>query len=383
MLTAILADIPPSRMSKLPKWLPAAGVIVCLVLLGPGLILTFRGITDFIDLYGGAKLTFTGDQYNVARILATEAHFTGYSSPTRLFMRLPVFGLLLWPIVQIPYVWASCLWEALCFAAIAGFSAIWPANRDWVIAACCWSLPIWMTLAEGQDTAFLLLWLALACLALRRRHPVACGLVLSLCAAKYHLFLLLPLWVIGNRLRGVAVGLLLGGVALIAGSFIAGGSHWPRHYIELLREPANSPYAELMPNLHSVFMNAPYVQAAATVVVALLAWFAIRKLDVLGGLSPVLLGGILIGPHDYMADCALVVPAVLLLLQRFERASMRNLLLFLLTPVPYVAVMLHAGWIVIVPVIALLTILVFDRRSAPAILLQSEQYPSGAEHSQA
>src|SRR5579863_424084 len=181
-------------MPKLPKWMPVAGAIVCLALLGPAVALTFRGMTDFMDLYAGARLTFTGDQYNVARVLATEAHSTGFFSATRLFMRLPVFGLLLWPIAQLPYSWASPIWELLCACAIAGFAALWPAKRVWVVTACCWSLPVWMTLAEGQDVAFLLLSLALAAIALRRKQPITCGLVLSLCLAKYHLFLLLPLW---------------------------------------------------------------------------------------------------------------------------------------------------------------------------------------------
>lgn len=353
-------------MYRLRKSLPFAGAVVCLLLLGPGLVTTFRGITDFLDLYAGAKLAFTGDQYNVTRVLATEAHFAGFSSPTRLFLRLPAFGLVLWPLAQAPYVWASAIWELLCAAAIACFVWLWPGKRMWTITACCWSLPVWMTLAEGQDVAFLLLWIPLALVALRKRQPMLCGLLLSLCAAKFHLFLLLPMWLAVNRLWRVAGGLAIGGAVLIAASFIAGGIDWPQHYFALLCEPSNNPYPDLMPNVHSVFAGA---------LVALIAVLAMRKLDALSGLAVVIMGGILTAPHDYMADCALIVPAVLLLVEREQALVMRALLLFLLTPVAYAALMVHEGWVLIVPMIGLLAGL--------AIRPQVEQCPSGEAHSPA
>ena len=362
-------------MRRLQKLLPLLGAIVCLLLLGPGLALTFRGITDFIDLYAGAKLTFTGDQYNVARVLATEAHFTGYSSPTRLFMRLPVFGLLLWPLAQVPYLSASAIWESLCALAIASFPWIWPGRkRIWTITACCWSLPVWMTLAEGQDVAFLLLWLALAILALRKQRPILSGLLLSLCAAKFHLFLLLPIWLVLNRLWRVGAGVAIGGALLITASFLAGGVAWPQHYFDLLREPANNPYPDLMPNVHSLFGG---------IAIALVAILAMRKLNAPSGLAVVLIGGILIAPHDYMADCALILPAALLLLERNQPALTRGLLLLLLTPVPYVALMLHASSVLTVPMIAAITILAFFRPYEESTQPQFEQCPSAGAHSPA
>jgi len=108
-----------------------------------------------------------------------------------------------------------------------------------------------------------------------------------------------------------------------------------------------------------------------------------RKLHLFGGLAIVLIGGILIAPHDYMADCALFVPAVLLLLKLVKRVPTRSLLLFLLTPVPYAALMLQASWLLVLPAVALLTILAFDRESAPAIQPQSERCPSAGVHSPA
>ena len=115
---------------------------MCLLLLGPGLVWTLRGLTDFMPLYAGAKLCFTHDQYNAARVLATEFQATRYSSPHRLFVRLPAFGLVLWPISGIPYPAASALWEGLCAIAFTAFAALWRGDRRVIVHACCWSLPL-------------------------------------------------------------------------------------------------------------------------------------------------------------------------------------------------------------------------------------------------
>ena len=367
-----------------------AGAAVCLFLLGPGIVWTLRGATDFMDLYAGAKLAFTHDQYNVGRVLATELHWTGYQSATRMFMRLPVFGLLLKPLALLPYSWASAIWEILCLAAIVAFAVLWPGDRKLVAIVCCWSLPAWMTLAEGQDTAFLLLWLALAVVALRKDRPLLAGLVLSMCAAKYHLFLLLPLWIVGYRLWRVAAGLTIGGIVLFAGSFIAGGLDWPMRYYRLLSEPANNPYAELMPNIYGLLPSAP-ARIACVLVLAALVYFAIRQFRQYGdshhdsviGLAPVLIGGVLLAPHDYMADCVLLVPAVLLLFERPQGAWIKFPCLFLATPVAYAALMLSHSFVLIAPLAAVLVTLAIPRRFYESTLPQSGLCPAAVADSQA
>ncbi len=367
-----------------------AGATVCLFLLGPGIVWTLRGATDFMDLYAGAKLVFSHDQYNVIRVLATELHWTGYESPTRLFMRLPVFGLLLKPLALLPYSWASAIWEILCLGAIVAFAVLWPGDRKRVAIVCCWSLPAWMTLAEGQDTAFLLLWLALAVMALRKQRPLLAGLVLSLCAAKYHLFLLLPLWIIGYRLWRVAAGLTIGGIAMLAGSFMAGGPDWPMRYYRLLSEPANNPYPELMPNIYGLFGGAPS-RIACAIVLAALVYLAIRQFqqygdshhDSLIGLAPVLMGGVLLAPHDYMADCVLLIPAVLLLLARPRSVWIELPCLFLATPIAYAALMLNHSFILIAPLVAVLSMLAIPSRFYESTLPQSALCPAAVADSRA
>ena len=378
-------------MCKLPRSfihiaICVAGAAACLAVLGPGLVCTVHGLTDYMDLYAGGKLSFTADQYNVSRVLAVEAHATGFYSPTRLFMRLPFVGLLLWPLAQLPYAISSTLWELACLVALALFAALWPDDRKRLVSACCWSLPVWMTLAEGQDTAFLLLWLTLAALALQSKRPVAAGLMLSICAAKFHLFLLLPVWMIANRLWRVACGLSIGGSVLALLSFVAGGPSWPVRYYRLLANPANNPYAGIMPNLHSLFFGSAqglWFEVIGSVVVAALVWSAVCKADLLSGLAIAVAGGVMVAPHDYMADCVLLLPLLVMLIGRCQSAWIHAPSLCLLTPVPYLALMANSLF-VLLPVLLILTALALGPESVRvAIQPRSEQYPAGAVDSPA
>jgi hypothetical protein len=352
--------------------------------LGPGLATTAHGFTDFVALYTGAKLSFTHDQYNAARVLATELRATGYASESRLFVRLPAYGLVLWPIAQLPYSFAWWSWESLSSAALAAFVSFWPFHRKATLVACCCSLPLWMALAEGQDLSLVLLCVALAVLSFKQGRLAWAGVFLSLCAAKYHLFLLLPLWMISNRLWRVAVGFAAGLVLVLTLSFVAAGPRWPLQYARLLRQPYANPYPELMPNLHGQFQTLVMFEFLGAVAIACIVWFAIRNLPAALGLAPVLIGGVLIAPHAYMADCALFVPAVLMLLSKDQKPLTKALCLLLLTPVPYAALMLHEGVCVIVPAVALLLTLAHSepvrvRAKRP----QSAQCPSIAVDSQA
>jgi hypothetical protein len=329
-----------------------AGLMVNAFTLGPGQIHTLRGDTDFMPSYAGGKLAFSAELYTPERVLETEAQTEGRSNPARLFVRLPCFAVFFWPLAQLPYsvasaLWEVLFWEVLCALSLVVFCLTWPARRKWVTAvACCWSLPIWMTLAEGQDIGFVLLWMAVAAALLRRKHPVAAGLVASLCLAKFHLFLPIPVWICARRQWRFAYGIFAGAATLLALSFAANGRDWPLRYLALLREPGTNPFHEIMPNLNGLFAGMRYENAfevAALSAIAIAVWSASRRRNPNWGLAAALAGGLLAAPHAYMADGALLVPAGLMLwrpgLDRWTRAFAG----YLLTPIPWVLLMIGSG----------------------------------------
>jgi hypothetical protein len=327
-----------------------AGLAISALTFGPALRLTLQGVTDFLALYAGGKIAFSGDIYNAGQILRTEIGSGGWSSSTRLFIRLPFVATLLWPLAQLPYSAASAIWEILCIGAFTGFALLWPNQRRWAVTlACCWSLPAFMTVAEGQDIGFLLLWIALAAVLLGRNRPGAAGLVASLCAAKFHLFVLVPLWILAKRKWRFARGLVAGGGLLLGLSFTAGGLDWLVRYYRFLRDPANnySPATEVMPNLHGLFANVSHghvFEIAGLAVIAAAVWMAARHTNPGYGMAAALAGGVLAAPHVYMADCALLIPGSLAVLSNARSRWTRAWAMLLLLPVPYLLLMVGIGW---------------------------------------
>jgi hypothetical protein len=341
------------------------GLVTNAVILKPAYEFIELGQTDFMDLYAGGKLAGTGDLYIPARVLETELRTEGRSSVTRLFMRLPCFAFFYWPLAQIPYRVASVLWETLCALAMAALWMLWPRNKRWhVAAACCWSLPLMMSLAEGQDLGFILLAMAIAATRIRRKRPAAGAFIASLCLAKFHLFLLIPVWICAARQWRYARGLIAGCSLLAVLSFIAGGWRWPVQYLALVMEPANNPYREVMPNLHSLLAGFPYagvLEIAAEALLAAAVWIASRKRSE-WGLAAALAGGILVAPDAYMADGALMIPVLLLLMKTAKEAWARVICFYL----PWVLLMTRLAMPVRVGLGALVLGLAYSARTSAA-----------------
>lgn len=321
-----------------------AGLAVSALTFGPSLRLTLQGVTDFMPLYAGGKLAFTNALYDGAQVRRVEEQSAGWSSPTRLYIRLPFEALFLWPLAQLRYQQASAIWEISCIAAIVAFAVLWPHKPRWAVAlACCWSLPAFMTVAEGQDTAFLLLWIALAVILLRKNQPRAAGLVASLCAAKFHLFLMFPLWILRKRQWHFVSGMAAGGAVLLALSFVSGGLDWPVRYYRFVKDPANNPYTNVMPNLHGLVAKWGHhnlLEMIGVIAIAAAVWIAVRNANPEFGIAAALVGGILSAPHDYMADCVVLIPAILIVLSNPASLWTRVCGMLLLLPFPYLLLLL-------------------------------------------
>jgi hypothetical protein len=319
-----------------------AGLAVNAAIFGPALALTAHGTTDFMGFYAGGKLAFTPGLYNSTKVMLTEQTFEGMSSPTRLFMRLPVFSLFYWPFAQLKYPAASAVWEALCVLSLLAFALFWPRRqRRYTFVAACWSLPAMLIVAEGQDIGFVLLSIAVAFLLMRRRFPVAAGLAASLCMVKFHLFLMIPVWICARRQWRFAAALCAGCAALLALSFLPGGWNWPLSYLALLAKPSNTPYRDAMPTMYGLFGALPHAVIPELIVTGLIAfavWIASRA-NAAWGLAAALAGGVLAAPHAYMADGALAVPALLLVFRAGISVRLRALCYFLASPVPWLLLM--------------------------------------------
>ena len=298
------------------------------------------GADDFLALYGGARLAGTSRLYDPAAINQAQVDATGMAGgPAVVYTRLPWLALVLWPLGRLPYVTAHAIWLVTRFVAIAGFIVLWPHSRPPLTAAvCCWSMPLALGLTNGQDAPFLLLWLALSERFQGSGRPFLAGAILSLCTAKFHLFLLLPMLYLIHRRWQVIAGFSAGGAVLLALCWLGGGWDWPAAYLRVLQVPDINPSRWFMPNVHGFFPSG-MPEWIAMAVVAAGAIFAMSRLDYLPGLAVALTGSLLLSYHAYFQDALLLIPVILIALNQ-TRPMVRYTGFALATPLPWILMVL-------------------------------------------
>jgi hypothetical protein len=278
------------------------------------------GQNDFLALYVGATLAGTPDLYSppiFERLQESTAHIR---MPAVLFSRPPFYAVLLKPLTALPYRAAYLLFEVLSVTALLGALRVLAPRGDplWLLGGI--SIPALTAFINGQDV-LLVLAAAAASIALRRRGLMfVSGLALSLCAIKFHFFLLVPVVLIFRKqwrqLGGAAVGL----AAFYGIGAAAEGWLWPVNYLkflQFLRDPKLTPTPYTMPNLHglvlALFGDAPRVEmvvAVVTVVGVLYVLARVREFEL--AMTLAVAAGLLINVHTYIQDYCLLMllPAV-------------------------------------------------------------------------
>lgn len=323
--------------------------------MGPGVFQSAsQGRNDFRQFYIGGKLAGSGSSYDKGRIVEAQREAFGYSNLHLTPVRLPFYYLLLSPLARLPYRLALLVWTASTLLAAAFFVSLYPGvRRSQLAIASCWSLPLVFSIAIGQDLSFVLLVLAVTLRILYAGNPLLAGLILSLCAIKFNLFLLLPLLFLGRREWRLAAGFSLGTGLLLAVSFIAGPG-WLRPYMALILDPAVDPNSPLMPNLHSMVASIPgreFVEFFLSLTVIAIVGHIVRRARFEVALAATLLGSILLTRHAYLQDCAILAGSLVSLFQQsgFGQSGhplVRNCALILLLPFAYMFILIGAGAVV-------------------------------------
>jgi len=327
------------------------GLAVNCVIMGPG---AFRsaseGRNDFRQFYIGGKLAGSGSSYDQSRIVEAQQKAFGHSNLHLTPVRLPFYYSLLSPLARLPYRLALLLWTASTILAAVFFVGLYPGvQRRQFAIACCWSLPLAFSIAIGQDVSFILLILAVTLRVLYAGNPWLAGLIFSLCAIKFNLFVLLPVLFLGKREWRLAAGFSLGTIGLLAVSFIAAGPGWVQSYIALILDPAVDPNSPLMPNLHSLVAHIPgreFVEFFVSLAVIVLVWCIARRARFDVALAATLLGSILLTRHAYLQDCAILAGSLFTLFETFDSPPVRKCALVLLLPFAYLFILIGEGAVV-------------------------------------
>lgn len=298
-----------------------------------------HGSNDFAAFYSGAHLLGSGELYDVESLHANEDRFNGNHAATHGYVRAPFHAAILWPLTRLPYLPAWWVFLGVMAASYVAFIALWPQPKlEARLPFALMALPVFDSFVTGQDVALLLPVVAGAMLLFRRGSSVWAGALLSLGAMKPHLFVLIPLVLLARRDWTAIRGFLGGGAVLTLVSFALEGWDWPLRMLETAFNPAFSPNPHLMPNFTGLFLGmegAIWWQAGASIGVAAACWFVARRRPLEEAVAVALLGGVLIGQHSYLADCALWLPAALTLLCTARTPLVRIGAIALLVPPTY------------------------------------------------
>jgi hypothetical protein len=291
--------------------------------------------SDFAVFYAGGILLGTPDLYSAPAAQAIQTREMGCTTQSAIFIRLPYFAALMRPWAQLPFWPAFALWRLANVVAVAVFIWLWPAPREWSLLACAWSLPLAYAVTNGQDVGFLLMWLAVAAALLKRDAAFPAGLALAMCAAKFHLFVLLPM-LFEVRLRKLCYGFAAGAAVLLALCFAVGGRGWPREFMAAATDSRIDAAPNLLFNARGIAHGSVAVQIAISALVLASAFYVFRRGDLWYRLASALTGGLLLSHHNTISDAALLIPVALILAFHASAGVTKLLAVFLVSPIAYI-----------------------------------------------
>ena len=295
-------------------WCPVAlGVVFLLSLAYLQRERALKGQNDFVQLYAGARLAGTADLYSRTANLALIKSIQGFTMQTVVYTRPPFYAALLRPLAALPYHVAYTVFSIATLGSILWFVIRFSRECPSLPFFAAISIPLLTALCNGQDTPLLLAILGGSILLTRRKMEFLAGLVLSLCAIKFHLFLFLPILLLVKK-RWRILGGAASGIALLAGlGVLVDGTDSTWQYISVLRDPWINPSAIGMPNLHGLVAvlhgDARMEMLLAGVVLLAFLWITQRSENYEFLLAASLVCGLLVSFHSGVADDVVLFPA--------------------------------------------------------------------------
>lgn len=288
---------------------------------------------DFLCWYIGGKLAWSGDfhrMYEPASQWAVQQKVLPEEPILSVFPRPPFFAALVAPLATLSYRSAFVAWLSIQIVLL-GVCFFW-AWRKFGDDAVVWgalSGPAFFGIACGQDTS-LLLALALAGYVLAERGQDRwAGAVWACMLIKFNLVLALPLAMLAARRFRMLQGFSAAASILAVFSVLVLGPDGLRLYFQLL---TSNDYAKLNPtpglmiNLQSLgahlgMSGIAFLVPAAMVVLAA-GWIALREAPLWRWLSAALVVSLLVVPHVYAYNGALLLlPTWLIIFQSRFRWS--------------------------------------------------------------
>lgn len=317
-----------------------SGLAVCITFLpnheawGPEPIWRTHGLMDAAAFRTGAQLLGKPGLYDVRAVEALQAPDAAGESNFRIVLRFPYYLFATKWLAAMPYSTAMGVWKLLLCLSCVAFVLVWPDRADAALAIC-WSSASMEAIQQGQDTLLFLLCLAAAIQLLRSSRDFLAGIVLSVCTIKPHLLVFLPLLFVRQRRFKFAAGFLTGVAAQLLISILVQGSSWPKEYLGQLLHPSLHSAYTFMPSVAGLlpgfgFQYRALACAAAAMLLLPVLLRICRRQTAWICLSCCVAAGLIVAPHAYIYDVALLIPLCLSVI-RFR--SLQTVALWLMSPV--------------------------------------------------
>ncbi|MEQ5788892.1 DUF2029 domain-containing protein [Erythrobacter sp. NFXS35] len=285
---------------------------------------------DFISFWGAAKLALAGTPelaYDSETLHALQLQAASFEPDTGLpFPYAPAFLLLVLPFAAFPFPIAMALWSLGTLAVYALVARRFAPQSRWLMVSFP---PVFAIAALGQNgfvTAALFLG---GLVLLQREKKFAAGLVLGCLIIKPQLALMLPFAMLAGREWRVIGGSIVSATAVLLVGVIVFGSAtsfaWLRQmplYVEIAKEglvgwhKLVSVYAALRKAGLSDSVAFAVHCATAACAAALVSW--VWRSNAQFNAKAAVLGAatMLASPYVYLYDALVLIPALVLLVQR-------------------------------------------------------------------
>lgn len=339
-----------------PSWRYAIPLVVALV------VFALYSITqngrwssaqnDFVMLYLAGQLQPVGKLYDAAEYYRRHPEFLDGVAHGLIYTRPAFYSLAFVPLAKLPYMVAFGIYQILQLSVLSlWFKEAWKTSPKLLLSASV-SLPLLLAFGNGQDIILVAALAGIAWLWLDRR-PFVAGLLLSVCSVKAHLFLLVPIALARHGYWRTIGGGAVGGLVLVALSFVAGGAGWIQEYLKILQIKEIDGKVHQMGNIRSLAQALgipgdllPWMLAAG---LAATAWAIWRTQTIPQSLVLALCGGLVFNWHSFLQDFTLLLTLVPFVPQLALGTWAERNWKLLLSPIPYVAAMPGAPFSALLP----------------------------------
>lgn len=312
------------------------------------------GHNDFSTFYAGGKLARTPALYNHESMRREVRALWPDSGDSEVYLRAPFYAVLLKPLAWLPYRAALIAFLCLTAGSFLWFVIRFAKECAYLPLLAAFSVPMYLNINGGADVPLLLAAIGGFILLTRRGRDFAAGLLLALCAIKFHLFVFVPLLLLLEKRWRILLGLAAGSVALA----LAGGITWIGPWLKLMFGPAITgiPIWKLSPapNIHglvTVLGAGPALEyLLVAFVIAAFLWLCLRvdNFELLLGVS--LVCGLLVSFHSFTYDDLLLMPVLVLV---SPVRILREITGLALTPIAFLATFAGGLYSTVIPLLLL------------------------------